>query len=159
MRFALSSAAMACAMLITASAGAASPAHPTEGQCVTLTRGFWMDVFGGRNAEAARKYITNDYIQHSPPPQPTGEEWIAVWKGVFADPPYGPGRDFDESQKDFKTVITKIIGDDNFAVLTAHDTGTYDHGPNKGKTFDSRYTDIFRCADGKVVEHWYSPDP
>lgn len=151
-------ATLLAAAVVVPAAPSQARAAGHEGRCVTLTRGFWIDVFAKRNAEAARKYITAAYIQHSPPPQPKGEEWVAVWKGVFADTPYGPGKDFPESQKDFKTAILSIKGDDHFAVLVAHDTGTYDHGPDKGKTFDSRYTDMFRCSADKVVEHWFSPE-
>jgi predicted SnoaL-like aldol condensation-catalyzing enzyme len=124
---------------------------------VALVRGFWIDVFQKRNAEAARRYINEGYKQHSPPPQPTGPEWIALWAGVFARPPTGPGKDFPEAQSDFRTEIVSIVGDDVLALLEAHDTGTWDAGPEKGKRFESRYYDLFRCAGGVVVEHWFIP--
>jgi len=128
-----------------------------EPRCVALTRGFWVDIFEKRNAEAARNYIDDHYIQHSPPPQPKGPEWIALWAGVFAVPPTGPGKDFPEAQRDYKTRIVSIVGDDVLALLEARDTGTWDSGKHQGQHFESHYYDLFRCAGGKVVEHWYVP--
>lgn len=126
-----------------------------EPACVALVRGFWVDVFEKRNAEAARKYIDDHYIQHSPPPQPKGPEWIALWAGVFATPPTGPGKDFPEAQRNYTTRIVSIVGDGVLALLEARDTGTWDRGKHKGKHFDYHYYDLFRCDNGKVVEHWY----
>jgi len=143
--------------LLASLVASAAHAAPDEGKCVTLTRGFWIDVFGKKNADAAAKYITENYIQHSAPPQPDGKHWIETWRGVYANPPYGVGVDFPEGSKDFNTEIVSLVGDDTFAVLEAHDTGTYDHGVNVGKTIDSHYWDIFRCENGRVVEHWFSP--
>ncbi len=130
------------------------PAHG-EPRCVSLVRGFWVDVFERRKAQATRRYLDEQYIQHSPPPQPRLSEWISLWAGVFAKPPAGPGKDFPEAQSNYKTHILSIVGDDVLALLEARDTGTWDHGKDKGKPFDSHYYDLFRCARGKVVEHWY----
>ena len=140
----------------------------TEGSCVTLTRGFWIDVFDKRNADAAMTYLSPTYIQHVAPPQPPISEWVDTWRGVFAVPPTGPGKDFAEAQSDYKTDIVSIVGDDQFAALRAHDYGHWDtdvatgdpaadHA--KGAAFDFHYYDIFRCQDGKLAEHWYSEDP
>lgn len=128
-----------------------------EGTCVALTRGFWVDVFEKRDALAAHRYIDDSYLQHSPPPQPKGPEWIALWAGVFATPPRGPGKGFPEAQRDYTTRIVSIVGDDTLALLEAKDSGTWDSGPHKGRKFQSHYYDLFRCAGGKVVEHWYFP--
>ena len=130
-----------------------------EPACVAMTRGFWTDVFVKRNADVAMDYLSETYIQHVAPPQPPIAEWVETWRGVFATPPTGPGADFAEAQKDYTSDIVSIQGDAQFAVLRAHDYGTWDHGPDAGKKFDFHYYDIFRCADGKLAEHWYSEDP
>lgn len=126
-----------------------------EGKCVALVRGFWVDVFVKRDAEAARRYITDRYIQHSPPPQAGGAGFIALWAGVFANPPRGPGKDFPEAQRDYRTRIVSVVGDDVLALLEARDTGTWDRGNLQGKRFDLHYYDLFRCEGDKLVEHWY----
>lgn len=136
----------------------AAPVPPHgEARCVALARGLWVDVFEKRNAQASSRYIDDSYIQHSPPPLPKGPEWIAFWAGVFSTPPTGPGKDFPEAQRDYTTRIVSIVGDDVLALLEARDGGTWGSGKHKGKRFDSHYYDLFRCAGGKVVEHWFVP--
>ncbi|MCO6188499.1 ester cyclase [Rhizobium sp. L1K21] len=130
-----------------------------EASCVALTRAFWINVFDKRNADVAMDYLSPNYIQHVAPPQPPISEWVDTWRGVFATPPTGPGKDFPEAQSDYKTEIVSIVGDEMFAALRAHDTGHWDAGPDKGKAFDFHYYDIFRCENGKLAEHWYSEDP
>jgi predicted SnoaL-like aldol condensation-catalyzing enzyme len=128
----------------------------SAGRCVAVTRAFWTAVFVNRNADVSMDYMSTTYIQHSPPPIPQIGEWIPFWKGVFAETPYGAGKDFPEAQKDYKTDILSIVGDESFAALHAHDHGTWTSGPDKGKPFSFRYYDIFRCENGKLAEHWYS---
>jgi predicted SnoaL-like aldol condensation-catalyzing enzyme len=132
---------------------------PSGGEhgCVALTRGLWVDVFEKRNAEAAHRYVDDTYIQHSPPPQPKGDKWIALWAGVYATPPTGPGKHFPEAQPGYTTQIVSIVGDEVLALLEARDTWTWGSGKHKGKRASSHYYDMFRCQGGKVVEHWYVP--
>jgi predicted SnoaL-like aldol condensation-catalyzing enzyme len=150
---------LAIGMFAVVGAGIVTPVFASEPTCVALTRGFWVDVFVERNAEAANKYLSPDYIQHVAPPQPLIADWVDVWRGVFATPPTGPGAEFAEAQADYTTDITSIIGNEDYAVLRAHDYGVWSNGPDVGKPFDFRYYDIFRCENGLLAEHWYSEDP
>lgn len=140
----------------------------TEGECVGLTRSFWIEVFEKRNADVAMDYLSNTYIQHVAPPQPPIEEWVAVWRDAFSIPAKGDGKNFPEAQSNFTTDIVSVIGNDDYAVLRAHDYGVWDNtvaigdpmeDHKAGEKFDFHYYDIFRCADGKLQEHWYSEDP
>jgi predicted SnoaL-like aldol condensation-catalyzing enzyme len=146
----------------------AMAAAAEEGTCGAIAREFWVKVFVERNADMAMDYLSPAYIQHVAPPQPTIEEWVDVWRGVFSTPPTGPGKDFAEAQSDYTTDIVSIVGDDQFAVLRAHDYGVWDNEVKtgdpavdhaKGEAFDFHYFDIFRCENGKLAEHWYSEDP
>lgn len=149
-----------CAIILSGVAALpVAPQAQDEPACVALTRGFWVDVFVKRNADAAMNYLSPTYIQHVAPPQPPIEDWVETWRGVFAVPPTGPGKDFPEAQSNYTTDIVSIQGDEQFAVLRAHDYGVWDGGEQKGESFDFHYYDIFRCENGKLAEHWYSDDP
>lgn len=123
-----------------------------------LVAAFWHDVFAMKNAEAARKYLVPDYIQHTKH-IPTGlEGFVGYFHPAYVKEPEGYAADLAEGQKEYYSDIVESYAAGDIVVIHVHDHGSYDHGKNAGKMIELRYMDIFRCKDGKIIEHWGALD-
>lgn len=84
---------------------------------------------------AADQYLAEDYIQHNPEVPNGREAFVAAIGGFFGS---APELSFD---------LKRVIAEDDLVVLHTHmKMSSEDRG--------SAVVDIFRVADGKVVEHW-----
>ncbi|ADG78025.1 SnoaL-like domain-containing protein OS=Tsukamurella paurometabola (strain ATCC 8368 / DSM /CCUG 35730 / CIP 100753 / JCM 10117 / KCTC 9821 / NBRC 16120/ NCIMB 702349 / NCTC 13040) OX=521096 GN=Tpau_1397 PE=4 SV=1 [Tsukamurella paurometabola] len=130
-RRAVLAAFLAFAAVFTVSAPAlAAPAPSTPKQVVTA---FYTEGFVNKDlAGAAHRYIGDTYIQHNPEVADGREAFIAVLGPVVADPKYA-------------TSIVRIVAEGDIVVVYAK--SVYD-----GKA--QAVADIFRVANGKIVEHW-----
>ena len=101
-----------------------------------IVREFYEQVFvHHRAAEAAEKYLAADYIQHNPN--------VATGRKPFVDF-FTP---FFQKNGEAKSTIMRVIAEGDLVVLHVH---------SKLKASDPgrAVIDIFRVADGKIVEHW-----
>lgn len=123
-----------------------------------LVAAFWHDVFVAKNAEAAENFLSPGYIQHTKGIATGLKGFVDYFHQVYQPNPVGEYADWAEGSANYHTDITQNIAEGDLVVVHVHDYGTYDHGKHAGEHFDTRYVDIFRCADGKIVEHWGPED-
>lgn len=83
---------------------------------------------------AFEKYVAPDYIQHNPGVADGRDAAITALSPMFARP-------------DSRFDVKRIIVDGNLAVIHLH-------GQARADTAGGAVTDIYRLADGKIVEHW-----
>ena len=98
---------------------------------------FFQDVFNGRNAAAAVKYLHPNYRQHSMDVEQGPEGFVEHFTQVF--------RIFPQFHVDIK----QLIEEDDRVVM--HGYGITDPGK-----IEVVVVDIFRIEDGKLAEHWES---
>ncbi|BDH56651.1 nuclear transport factor 2 family protein [Tsukamurella sp. PLM1] len=116
--------------LVFGAAAQASAAPSTPKELVTA---FYTEGFVQRDiAGAAQRYIGDHYIQHNPEVADGREALVKVLGPVVKDPKYS-------------TSIVRIVADGDIVVVYAR--SVYD-----GKA--QAVADIFRVANGKIVEHW-----
>jgi predicted SnoaL-like aldol condensation-catalyzing enzyme len=100
-----------------------------------LVLAFYEQVIGRKDFEAGRKYMGENYRQHSPYAT-DGHAGLAAFVKFF-------GENFPNHRYEVK----KVIAEGDMVVLHLHGMG----GMN---THGEQVVDFFRVKDGKVVEHW-----
>ena len=100
-----------------------------------LVREFYEKALNEKNYEAAAKYLGPKYVQHNPRAADGAEglkSYLEFLKGKFPKS---------------RSEIKRVFADGDHVILHVHavrEPGT------KGQAI----IDIFRVADGKIVEHW-----
>lgn len=112
-----------------------TPLSPSEVNAnAKMVRTFYDALFNKHDVSVINKYIAEDYIQHNPT-VPTGRE------------PLNQFASFLQSNKSSSNKIIRVIAEGDIVVL--HSWSRMDK-----KDRGSAVVDIFRVADGKIVEHW-----
>lgn len=96
---------------------------------------FYDEVFNGHDADAARKYLREDYIQHNPGVGQGREAFIEAFRQKFTKVPT------------FHLAVKRILVDGDMAAVHIHATGL----PGQS---ESVVVDIYRFQDGLLAEHW-----
>jgi predicted SnoaL-like aldol condensation-catalyzing enzyme len=100
-----------------------------------LVVAFYQKLIGEKDAQAARRFMGNPYVQHSPYAE-DGHAGVAEFVKGFK-------QQFPRHHYDVK----RVIAEGDYVVLHLHgQEGLYPHG--------EVVVDIFRVIDGRVVEHW-----
>ena len=116
-----------------------------------LVLDMWHEVIDGRNVDAARKYIADDYVQHSPGVPNGVEALIAFLHTEFPDSqPLEPGT---YPLTDFEFVIAE---GDLVQLMFRRDLPSH---ANPQETVPVWWYDTYRVKDGMIVEHWDSIHP
>lgn len=100
-----------------------------------LVLAFYEQIIGRKDFEAGRRYMSEDYKQHSPYAKdgPAGLKAFVDW--------------FRENHPQHRYAVKKVIAEGDMVVLHLHGMGGMSpHG--------EQVVDFFRVKDGKVVEHW-----
>lgn len=100
-----------------------------------LVLAFYAKMIGEKDPEAARAFMADPYVQHSPYAQ-DGFEGVAAFARQFK-------RDFPQHTYD----VHKVIAEGDYVVLHLH-------GRNGLSPHGEAVVDMFRVKDGKVCEHW-----
>lgn len=109
-----------------------------------LVLDFFRVVFEAENADAAKDYLTEGYIQHNPK-VPTGRDgFINYFKPKFKGPK--PIKDQLEKQPE------KILAEGDFVILMYKTPQV--EPTDKNKIYDAYWFDMFRIENGKIAEHW-----
>ena len=118
-----------------------------------LVRRFYEQVWGAGNYDVANEVFAPDYVRHDfragdPMPGPEGQKKIA--------------RDFHTAFPDLAVEVELVFGEGDFVVGRWTASGTHT-GPwagvePTGRTMRFSAANIFRFADGKVVEIWNHRD-
>jgi predicted SnoaL-like aldol condensation-catalyzing enzyme len=126
-----SSAALLLASLVVAPAYAG----PKEEANKKLVREFYDKALNEKDYEAAAKYLGSKYTQHNPRAADGAEglkSYLEFLKGKFPKS---------------RSEIKRVFAEGDYVILHVHavrEPGT------KGQAI----IDIFKVADGKIVEHW-----
>lgn len=101
-----------------------------------LVRDFYELAFNRHQpTEAAKKYIGPPYIQHNPRVPNGPEAFYGYFEGYFKK---NPGA---------RVEIKRVIGEGDLVVLHLN---SKQNPSDRGRAV----VDIFRVANGKIVEHW-----
>ncbi|MFM1887400.1 MAG: hypothetical protein RL026_2557 [Pseudomonadota bacterium] len=121
-----------------AGAGRASPLAVERARLARnkkLVLAFYEAMIGRKDPEAAKRYMGDQYVQHSAYAE-DGFEGVAAF-----------ARKFKADFPDHRYEVKKVIAEGDFVVL--HLLGINGMSPH-----GEQVVDIFRVRDGKVVEHW-----
>jgi predicted SnoaL-like aldol condensation-catalyzing enzyme len=141
-------------MLVAAAATAQLPVevHPNQTELLEsddprlaankeLVFDFWREVLQARHVERAPDYLAENYVQHNPA-IPTGRAAFMEFFGRLPREPVQPT--IDE--------LVSIVAERDLVVLAFR--RELPDLENEGQTYTTTWFDMFRLADGKIVEHW-----
>lgn len=107
------------------------------------------EAFNKGNFDVLYKHVHSDFIEHQFGLHPTIE-------GFKSDIQF-----LRKSFPDFTLTIEDMVavGDKVWVRMSAHGTNLGGFmGPPNGKSFEAAVFDMCRFEDGKIIEHWGSPD-
>ncbi|MGA2550613.1 MAG: nuclear transport factor 2 family protein [Burkholderiaceae bacterium] len=108
-----------------------------------LVYDFWREVFEGGHLDLAPQYLAPGYIQHNPN-VPTGREGFVLFFSKFAKPKPTEAR--------IKAPLVAIVAEGDLVVFSfAHELAD---PKDASHHYTTTWFDMFRVADGKIVEHW-----
>ena len=102
---------------------------------------FWREVLQARHVDRAPQYLAESYIQHNPNVA-TGR---AAFMEFFGQSPPQP---ITETIDD----LVRIVAEGDVVVLAFR--RELPDLAREGQTYTTTWFDMFRIADGKIVEHW-----
>ncbi len=148
----LASITAALLLAVTASAQLPVEIHPRPQELLTsqdarlaankkLVFDFWREVLQAHHVDRAPHYLAEGYIQHNPN--------VATGRAAFMEffsqfPP--------EPIKDTIGDLVRIVAEDDVVVLAFR--RELPDLAREGQTYTTTWFDMFRIADGKIVEHW-----
>ena len=108
-----------------------------------LVYDFWREVFEGGHLELADQYLAESYIQHNPN-VPTGRAGFVEFFATFSKPA--------PSAAAVKAPIVSIVAERDLVILGFVQEHVDPADP--GRKYTTTWFDMFRIADGRIVEHW-----
>jgi predicted SnoaL-like aldol condensation-catalyzing enzyme len=102
---------------------------------------FWRVVLQAHQVDRAAEYLAESYIQHNPNVA-TGRAAFVAFFGQF--PP--------EPVKDTIDDLVGIIAERDLVVVALRQERP--DLENEGQTYTTTWFDMFRVANGRIVEHW-----
>jgi len=101
---------------------------------------FYTTVLIGRNIDAAPRFLSPEYLQHSGD-MPSGRKaFMDLFRAKFAKKP----------PSDYKREILRDVGDDDIVIIFNRQSGT----DEQGKHHLVLQFDMFRVENGMIAEHW-----
>ena len=100
----------------------------------------WREFLQGGDIDAADKYLAPEYHQHNPNAE-TGLE------GVKA---YFRAQDEEDTAEGLHRPLVAIVAERDLVTLALVREGK----DKDGKPYTTTWFDMFRVANGKIVEHW-----
>ena len=105
-----------------------------------IVEDFYTTVFIGRNIDAAPKFLSPEYIQHTPSVPSGLKAFMELFRPAFARKP----------PSDYKREILRIVGDNDIVIVFNRQSGTHPDGKHEVRL----QFDMFRVENGMIVEHW-----
>jgi predicted SnoaL-like aldol condensation-catalyzing enzyme len=106
-----------------------------------LVYDFWRYVLVAHDMDKAVEYMAEDYIQHNPG-IPTGR---ASFIGFFGRMPSMPVKNEIEG-------LVSVVAERDLVTMSF--VRECQDPRNPGQTYTTTWFDMFRVANGKIVEHW-----
>lgn len=145
---------LAAALLLDTAVVAQLPveAHPRQQELLPSTDAtlaankklvfdFWREVLQAHHVDRAPQYLAESYIQHNPNVA-TGRAAFMEFFGQFPAEPI----------KDTIDDLVRIVAEGDVVVLAFR--RELPDLAREGQTYTTTWFDMFRVADGKIVEHW-----
>jgi predicted SnoaL-like aldol condensation-catalyzing enzyme len=105
-----------------------------------IVEDFYTTVLIGRNVDAAPRFLSPGYIQHSGD-MPSGlKSFMDLFRAAFAK----------KLPSDYKREILRVVGDNDIVIIFNRQSGTHPDG----KLQVVLQFDMFRVENGVIVEHW-----
>lgn len=101
----------------------------------------WRVVYQARQVDRAPEYLAEDYVDHDPNAPASRAELIAL---LGESPPATVKPTIDD--------LVSIVAERDLVVLALR--RELPDLENEGQTYTTTRFEMFRVADGKVVEHW-----
>jgi len=127
------------------SASAQAPQSQTE-RNKALVLDFWRVVFEAQNAEAAKNYLAEDYIQHNPNVKTGRAGFIDFFKTIWKQP--------KPVQATLRNPPELVIAEGDLVALVWK--RLLPEPADTTKRYEAFSFDVMRVKDGKLVEHWDS---
>lgn len=108
-----------------------------------LAEGFFQQVLGKQDLDAAPRYLREDYIQHNPNVPQGLKGFQDYFRAQFA-------KMTPEAKQALKVEILHSVAEGDFVVVHVRITGV----SSKGEPFDRTEFDLFRVEGDKLAEHW-----
>jgi predicted SnoaL-like aldol condensation-catalyzing enzyme len=109
-----------------------------------LVMDFYKYVFGARNPEAVKDFVTEDYRQHSPH-LPSGRAGLEAFvREIFRDQP--PGEPVPQPPP------ALLVAEGDMVVIAGNLPQPEPDDPTR--TYPFFVFDAYRVRDGKLAEHW-----
>jgi steroid delta-isomerase-like uncharacterized protein len=118
-----------------------------------LVRRLTEEGFAKGNLAVFDELLSEDFVSHDPPPgAPSNREGMKAVAGMV-------NAAFDDISFEFDEYIDAVDGrvTENWAMTGIHANEAFGM-PASGKSVRVRGIEVWRCADGKIVEHWGSID-
>jgi predicted SnoaL-like aldol condensation-catalyzing enzyme len=102
----------------------------------------WREIVDAGHEELADRYLDASFLEHNP----NGVSGLEGFKAYFSSLP-------DTSVEPFvrAPVVAVVAEDDLVALVTMQE---HAHPSRAGRTYTTTWFDLFRVADGRLVEHW-----
>jgi predicted SnoaL-like aldol condensation-catalyzing enzyme len=143
-----------CAILAAAPAAAQVPVEPHGNPLALLESSdqklaankklvfdFWRTVLQAHLVERADEFLAEDYVQHNPN--------VATGRAAFVE---SFGQLPREPVKPLIDDLVSIVAERDLVMLAFR--RELPDLENEGQTYTTTWFDLFRVADGKIVEHW-----
>ena len=123
-------------VLVAATSHAATPRNlAAEEANRTLVLDFYERFFNKHDVAGAAKVVADDYKQHNPEVPDGKAPFVEFFTGFFKENPQSRAR------------VVRSATDGDLVYLHVHSTNGAD---DRGQAV----VDVFRVANGKIVEHW-----
>jgi predicted SnoaL-like aldol condensation-catalyzing enzyme len=103
----------------------------------------WRTLVDGRDVEAARQYLDENYIQHNPIAD-TGYAGLVEYFSSLGPPQSIPDR--------IQRPLVAILAERDRVAMAWVDVRERPNAP--GETYTTTIFNMYRIKDGKIVEHW-----
>jgi predicted SnoaL-like aldol condensation-catalyzing enzyme len=129
----------AMGLLLLAAAPAAFADEALTNRNKAIVTDFYTTVLIGRNVDAAPRFLSPEYLQHSGS-MPSGRKaFMDLFRANFAQKP----------PSDYKREILRVVGDNDIVIIFNRQSDTDEKGHHLLLQFD-----MFRVQNGMIVEHW-----
>ena len=113
-----------------------------------LVEGFFRDVFGAHDADAAARYLRPDYIQHNPQVPGGLEGFQKFFRPQFA-------KISPERRAASKLEVLHVVADGDLVAIHLRYSGI----SAAGKRIEVTEFDLFRIEGDRIAEHWVAIPP